>query len=319
MANPEHLAMIQQGVDAWIGWRLKNPDIKPDLAEADLGGADLREAHLGGANLRGANLKGADLSEADFTNANLNGAVLNGANLSRAILNRTSCNGARFSGTVLGMLDLSQAVGLDRCRHQGASIIDFHTLLKSGSLPLNFLRGCGLPESLITYLPSLLNRPFEYQSCFISYSIKDQDFADRLYADLQNKGVRCWFAPHDVQGGKKLHEQIDAAIQVHDRLLLILSPNSTSSEWVMTEIAKARKREKREKRRMLFPVRLGTSRRYAIGSASTRIPGKTPLVKFASTLCPALVSGPMTTTISKPSSGSYETSRSNHRLRRQRE
>jgi hypothetical protein len=217
------------------------------------------------------------------------------------------------------MLDLSQAVGLDRCRHQGASIIDFHTLLKSGSLPLNFLRGCGLPESLITYLPSLLNRPFEYESCFISYSIKDQDFADRLYADLQNKGVRCWFAPHDVQGGKKLHEQIDAAIQVHDRLLLILSPNSTSSEWVMTEIAKARKREKREKRRMLFPVRLGTSRRYAIGSASTRIPGKTPLVKFASTLCPTLVSGPMTTTISKPSSGSYETSRSNHRLRRQRE
>jgi hypothetical protein len=37
-------------------------------------------------------------------------------------------------------------------------ILDFDTLAKSGPLPINFLRGCGLPNSLITYLPSLLNR-----------------------------------------------------------------------------------------------------------------------------------------------------------------
>lgn len=41
-----------------------------------------------------------------------------------------------------------------------------------------------------------------------------------------------------------------------DRLLLILSVHSMNSEWVKTEIAKARKREVREVRRMLFPVRL---------------------------------------------------------------
>jgi TIR domain len=43
---------------------------------------------------------------------------------------------------------------------------------------------------------------------------------------------------------------------VHERLLLILSPSSIHSEWVKTEIAKARKREVLEKRRMLFPVML---------------------------------------------------------------
>jgi hypothetical protein len=96
---------------------------------------------------------------------------------------------------------------------------------------------------------------------FISYPTKDQAFADRLYADLRNKGVRCWFAPHDAQGGKKLHEQIDEAIRLHDKLLLILSPHSMESEWVKTEIAKARKREVRDpegvlKRRVLFPIRL---------------------------------------------------------------
>lgn len=96
----------------------------------------------------------------------------------------------------------------------------------------------------------------ELQSCFISYSSKDHDFADYLYDGLRKKGVRCWFAPHDVQGGKKLAEQIDAAIHGHERLLLILSIASMESEWVKTEIAKARKREVDENRRILFPVRL---------------------------------------------------------------
>ena len=113
-----------------------------------------------------------------------------------------------------------------------------------------------MPESFITYAKSLAGKPIEFYSCFISYSTPDQPFSDRLHADLQSKGVRCWFAPHDVKGGRKLHEQIDEAIRVYDQLLLILSPASMSSEWVATEIAKARKRELREKRQMLFPVRL---------------------------------------------------------------
>ena len=61
--------------------------------------------------------------------------------------------------------------------------------------------------------------------------------------------MRCWFAPHDVQGRRKLHEQIDEAIRVHEKVLLILSESSMNSEWVKTEIAKARKREVREKRK----------------------------------------------------------------------
>jgi hypothetical protein len=46
------------------------------------------------------------------------------------------------------------------------------------------------------------------------------------------------------------------AIRVHDRLLLILAPDSMSSEWVKTEIAKARRKEIRDGRRVLFPLRL---------------------------------------------------------------
>jgi TIR domain len=135
---------------------------------------------------------------------------------------------------------------LEACTHLGPSIIDHRTLEKSSPLPLSFLRGVGLPDRLIEYLPSISNQAFQYYSCFISYSTKDQDFAHRIHADLQNNGVRCWFAPHDIMGGKKIHEQVEEAIKMYDRLLLILSNYSMNSEWVKTEIANARQKEIRE-------------------------------------------------------------------------
>jgi hypothetical protein len=93
-------------------------------------------------------------------------------------------------------------------------------------------------------------------SCFISYSHHDEAFAERLHDALQGKGVRCWYAPEDIQGGKKIYDQIDEAIRNHDKLLLILSEHSMNSEWVKTELANARRREVTQNRRMLFPIHL---------------------------------------------------------------
>jgi uncharacterized protein YjbI with pentapeptide repeats len=221
------------------------------LRNADLSGADLREANLSRADLRDANLSEANLSEADRHEADLAQA-----NFSRADLRGADLSQARLSQTIFGDTDLRGAQGLGACQHWGPSTLDHRTLVRSGRLPLAFLRGCGLPDKLIDYLPSLLNEPIQFYSCFISYTTRDEGFAQRLHADLQDNGVRCWFAPHDIQGGKKIHEQIDEAIRIYDRLLLVLSGHSINSEWVRTEIAKARKRELRENRRMLFPVRL---------------------------------------------------------------
>jgi len=224
---------------------------RADLSKADLTGADLSGATLSQAYLHAANLDGADLTDAD-----LSGAELNKANLSKATLRGTNFSGVSLYETIFGDTDLASVRGLDSCRHIGPSTVDHRTLTKSGTLPLNFLRGCGLPDRLIDYLPTLLNQPIQFYSCFISYSTKDQIFADRLHADLQNKGVRCWFAPHDIQGGRKIHEQIDEAIRIYDRLLLILSEASMNSEWVKTEIAKSRRKEVEKRGRVLFPVTL---------------------------------------------------------------
>jgi hypothetical protein len=156
---------------------------------------------------------------------------------------------------------LSGVEGLEAVVHERPSTIGIDTIIRSkGQIPEVFLRGCGVPEPFIVNMKALVAAmdPIQFYSCFISYSTKDQDFADRLHADLQARGVRCWFAPHDVQGGKKMDEQVDEAIRVYDKLLLVLSPSSIRSDWVKTEIAKARRKEAREGRRVLFPIRLCT-------------------------------------------------------------
>ena len=117
-------------------------------------------------------------------------------------------------------------------------------------------RGVGLLDNLIDYLPSLLNQPIQFYSCFISYSSKDQKFADRLHADLQNKGVRCWFTPHDLPIGAKTLDTIDEAIRLRDKVLLILSRHSIESDWVEDEVTKAFAEEKSRKQLVLFPIRL---------------------------------------------------------------
>jgi len=102
------------------------------------------------------------------------------------------------------------------------------------------------------------------------------------------------------QGGRKLHEQIDEAIRLHDKLLLILSPHSMESEWVKTEIAKARKREVRDQRRVLFPIRLApfeTLRDWELFDADT---GKDSAARFASISSPTSATGKTTTPIRKP-------------------
>lgn len=97
---------------------------------------------------------------------------------------------------------------------------------------------------------------FNFDSCFFSYSTKDEGFAKILYGDLTKSGVKCWFSPHDIRGGMKLHDQIHNAIYSMDKFLLILSKDSIQSPWVETEIRKARSRALLEKRQILFPIRL---------------------------------------------------------------
>ncbi len=227
-----------------------------NLEEANLEGATLIGAKLSRAKLHGAEMSGADLSAADLSNADLTNTTLQDVSLIRTNLKKADLSGARLYQTVFGNTNLAETKGLDRCDHWGPSFIDFGTLEASGTLPLTFLRGLGLPESVVEYLPSLLKKPIAFYSCFISYSSKDQDFAERLYADLQNKGVRCWFAPQDLRIGAKTWDTIDEAIRHRDKVVLILSQQAIASDWVEDEVNKAFAEERERKQTVLFPIRL---------------------------------------------------------------
>ena len=241
------------------------------LSRANLSGANLYGAKLSGANLDSADLHGANLEkailvfvilfEAKLVEANLSGAdlsngMLHKANLSRVNLHNADLSGAYLDKTIFANLNLASTRGLELCDHRGSSVLDFQTLQKSGTLPVSFLRGVGLPDTLINGLPSLLKHTGKYYSCFISYSSKDQAFVDCLYTDLQNNGVRCWFARRDMKIGDKIRQRIDESIRAHDKLMIILSEHSLQSDWVESEVESALEKEQQKKNSALFPIRV---------------------------------------------------------------
>jgi len=115
-----------------------------------------------------------------------------------------------------------------------------------------------VPEPFVVQTKALVAamEPIQFYSCFLSYSSKDQEFAERLYADLQQKHVRCWFAPEDMKIGERIRPRIDEAIRVHDKLLLVLTESSMKSAWVEKEVETAFEKERKQSRTVLFPIRL---------------------------------------------------------------
>jgi hypothetical protein len=101
-----------------------------------------------------------------------------------------------------------------------------------------------------------MNEAIQHYSCFISYSSNDATFAERLHADLQNNGVRCWFAPHDMRIGAKIIDAIDEAVRLRDKVLLILSEGAIASDWVEGEVTRGLDEERTRKQLVLFPVRI---------------------------------------------------------------
>jgi hypothetical protein len=95
-----------------------------------------------------------------------------------------------------------------------------------------------------------------FDSCFLSHSTSDVEFASLLASRLRKAGVRVWYAPEQLSAGQKVVDQVDAALSTFERLLVVLSPSSIASKWVSTEIRKAFIRQKEEGRQILFPISL---------------------------------------------------------------
>jgi uncharacterized protein YjbI with pentapeptide repeats len=296
MADEEQLKIIHQGSRIWNDWRKDNGQVEIDLCRTNLSGFDLKGADLVHSDLNGANLTGANLNKANLIEANLRGANLGGTNLNRANLSGADLSGAKLidtnlrganlgetnfqesvlSGAVFVSTDLSSTKGLESIWHQGATILGTDTLfLSKGKIHEAFLRGCGLSdweiESAKLYDPDLSNeeinkilykmydiratQALQLSPLFISYSHADSNFVDRVEKALDKKGIRFWRDIHDMKAGR-MEKQIDRAIRQNPTVLLILSENSTKSDWIEHEVRLARKLEKATERDVLCPVAL---------------------------------------------------------------
>ena len=259
MADQEQLRILKRGPKAWKTGKShgENPpsstsagptSARPDLQGAYLSRADLAVAELhqglphgsrlprglpSGADLRGANSVGPTSAGPASHRTNFNGADLDGPTSSKA----------RFAETIFVERRLEWLQEPRMMRPPGPSTIDIRTLQRSGPLPLDFLRGVGLPDALIDYLPSLLGQAIDFYSCFISYSHTDKSFARRLHDQLQGQGIRCWRDEHQLLPGDDIHEAIDRGIRLWDKVLLCASQASLTSWWVDGEINRAFQKE----------------------------------------------------------------------------
>ena len=164
------------------------------------------------------------------------------------------------SFTIWSNVDVPEVKGLELVVHDGPSTVGIDTLYKSqGKIPDVFLRGCGVPEEMIVYHHSLVEKVFEFFSCFISFTEADDDFSQRLYNDLQGAGIRCWRWKEDARWGRTLMREVDTAVRVYDKLVVICSENSLKAEAVIREIERALQREQREDTEILFPIRIDDS------------------------------------------------------------
>jgi len=154
-----------------------------------------------------------------------------------------------------GDVDLSLTKELFTAQHFGPSSIGIDTIMRSnGKIPETFLREIGVSENVIQNMALLTEEGLSYHNCFISHSGKDLEFAEKLYTDLQNKGVRCWFASEDMKMGDKTWDSIYHYIRMRDKVLLILSEDSISSDWVEDEVNATLAEENKRKKPILFPI-----------------------------------------------------------------
>lgn len=233
-----------------------------NLKDSNLSGSRLSASNLTGANLYGATLASCDLTSASLIRVNLAKAILRRSTLSSALIDGCEFQAAQLQGCAFGNTTIidsnfADAIGLESTVHGSPSHISLDSLFASETLiPELFLKQAGLPETFITFYPSLNTSPLhiKFHSVFVSYSSKDETFALKLYHDLTARGVKVWIFPEDARWGEPVWSEIDRSIKVFDKLIVVCSTNSLQSTPVLRELERALMREDKEGSNILFPI-----------------------------------------------------------------
>jgi WD40 repeat protein/energy-coupling factor transporter ATP-binding protein EcfA2 len=84
---------------------------------------------------------------------------------------------------------------------------------------------------------------------FISYSRRNRTFTERLARDLSDAGLDVWVDFRQIHAGEMWEEEIYRGLERASIVILCLSPDAVTSDWVQKEISLAR-----EQKKFILPV-----------------------------------------------------------------
>jgi hypothetical protein len=98
-----------------------------------------------------------------------------------------------------------------------------------------------------------LAKPAERTSVFISYSRKDDAFAEVLRAALLKRGFEAFLDKEDILPGEDWRARLEGLIVAADAVVFVLSPDSVSSQHCAWEVDRTC-----ELKKILVPIRWRT-------------------------------------------------------------
>ncbi|MBQ7340528.1 MAG: TIR domain-containing protein [Clostridia bacterium] len=102
---------------------------------------------------------------------------------------------------------------------------------------------------------------------FISYSTKDQKYADLINKTLQDNGLNTWIATHDLHGGESFANKITTAVNGCKAFIFVLSANSDDSPHCGNELSLAFSARKKIIPFRLHEFKLSESNTYFLQQA----------------------------------------------------
>lgn len=91
---------------------------------------------------------------------------------------------------------------------------------------------------------------------FISHSTRDKPFVRKLAADLVASGVKVWLDEQRILVGDSIPEKIAQGLAESDFFLIVVSKNSSSSEWVKKELSNALIHEIERRKVTVLPIKM---------------------------------------------------------------
>lgn len=89
---------------------------------------------------------------------------------------------------------------------------------------------------------------------FISHSNRDKKFVNMLSSRLTEDGIHVWIDEKQLAIGDNIAEKINDAISKTDYFIVVLSKNSTKSNWVSFELSATRLKEISQDKNIILPI-----------------------------------------------------------------